>query len=130
MLSKKLEKLNKIEEQIRKLTNQQKMVAQQYKEEERRERTSRLCKRGGYIEKIFPDILKLTDTQSKQFFDLIFDSSFATARFKEILGDDSNNSASDASSAPSDSSTSQTSATSKMTESLPTPQSSIYVEDD
>ena len=63
----KLEKIAGIEEEIRQLENQRKQLIQQQKEQERKERTHRLCKRGGLLESILPDTVTLTDEQFKIF---------------------------------------------------------------
>ncbi len=63
----KLEKIAGIEETMRQLENQRKQLLQQYKEQERKERTHRLCKRGGLLESIMPDTVTLTDEQFRTF---------------------------------------------------------------
>ena len=63
----KLERINNIENEIRQLENQRKQLLQQHKEQERKERTHRLCKRGGLLESILPDTITLTDEQFKMF---------------------------------------------------------------
>ena len=63
----KLEKIAGIEEEIRQLENQRKQLIQRQKEQERKERTHRLCKRGGLLESLVPDTVTLTDEQFKTF---------------------------------------------------------------
>ena len=63
------ERLTTVEEQIKQLENRKKLLLQQQKTQERKERDHRLCKRGGYLEKIVPDSIPLTDEQFYQFLD-------------------------------------------------------------
>ena len=63
------EKLTTVEEQIKQLENRKKLLLQQQKTQERKARDHRLCKRGGYLEKIVPDSIPLTDEQFYQFLD-------------------------------------------------------------
>ena len=71
MAKTKLEKIAGIEENMRQLENQRKQLLQQYKEQERKERTHRICKRGGLLESIMPDTVALTDEQFKTFLEKI-----------------------------------------------------------
>ena len=52
---------------IRQLENKKKWLIQEQKEQERRERTNRLCKRMGLFEKLLPDSITLTKEQFKTF---------------------------------------------------------------
>ena len=63
------DKLTSVEEQIRQLENQKKLLLQQQKTQDRKARDHRLCKRGAYLEKIMPDTIPLTDEQFYQFLD-------------------------------------------------------------
>ena len=63
----KLEKISNIENEIRQLENQRKQLLQQQKEQERKDRTHRLCKRGGLLESMLPDTISLTDEQFQVF---------------------------------------------------------------
>ena len=56
-----------IEEEIRQLENKKKRLIQEQKEQERKDRTNRLCKRMGFIEKLLPDTIPLTEEQFKTF---------------------------------------------------------------
>ncbi|EOS65846.1 DUF3847 domain-containing protein [Oscillibacter sp. 1-3] len=44
-----------------------KRLIQEQKEQERKDRTNRLCKRMGFIEKLLPDTIPLTEEQFKTF---------------------------------------------------------------
>jgi C4-type Zn-finger protein len=67
MAKTKTEKIAGIEEQIAQLENQRKRLLQQQKEQERKDRTRRLCKRMGLIESMLPATIALTDEQFQSF---------------------------------------------------------------
>ena len=67
MAKTKIEKIASIEEEIRQLENKKKRLIQEQKEQERKDRTNRLCKRMGLIEKLLPDTIPLTEEQFKTF---------------------------------------------------------------
>ena len=81
----KLEKAARLEEEIRQLTNQRKIVLQQHKEEERKKRTHRICKRGAMIESILPESITFTDDQIKTLLEKVLTSGFAKSRIDEFL---------------------------------------------
>lgn len=56
-----------ITEEIRQLTNKKKRLIQEQKEQERKDRTNRLCKRMGLFEKLLPGTIPLTEEQFKAF---------------------------------------------------------------
>ena len=67
MAKSKIEKIASIEEEIRQLENKKKRLIQEQKEQERKDRTNRLCKRMGFIEKLLPGTIPLTEEQFKTF---------------------------------------------------------------
>lgn len=67
MTKTKTEKIADIQTQIEQLKNQEKRLIQQQKEQERKDRTKRLCKRAGLLESLIPDTISLTDEQFKIF---------------------------------------------------------------
>jgi hypothetical protein len=67
MAKTKIEKIAGIEEQIVQLENQRKRLIQEQKAQERKERTTRLCKRAGLLESLLPETITLTDEQFKAF---------------------------------------------------------------
>ncbi len=67
MAKTKAEKITSIDEEIRQLTNKKKRLIQEQKEQERKDRTNRLCKRMGLFEKLLPDTIPLTEEQFKTF---------------------------------------------------------------
>ena len=82
----KLERISGIEEEIRQLENQRKQLMQQHKEQERKERTHRLCKRGGLLESILPDTVPLTDDQFKVFLEKTIITDFARKVLNGLAG--------------------------------------------
>ena len=54
-----------------------KQLLQQQKAQERKDRNHRLCKRGGLVEKLLPDLVKLTDEQFDTFVQKTLMSGFA-----------------------------------------------------
>ena len=55
-------------------------LIQEQKEQEHKDRTSRLCKRMGFIEKLLPDTIPLTEEQFKIFVDQPADKTAQTAQ--------------------------------------------------
>ena len=80
-----LEKIADIEEAVRQLENQRKQLVQQHKEQERKERTHRLCKRGGLLESLVPGTVKLTDEQFKNFLERTISSEYARKILSGLL---------------------------------------------
>jgi len=87
MLNKKLERINTIEENIKKMENQKKNLMQQYKEQERKERTHRLCKRGGLLESILPDTITLSDDRFETFVKEHIASKFGSSALRRLLAE-------------------------------------------
>ena len=67
MAKTKIEKIASIEEEIKQLENKKKRLIQEQKEQERKDRTNRLCKRMGLFEKLLPDTITLTEEQFQTF---------------------------------------------------------------
>ena len=67
MAKSRLEKIESIQTEIQQLENQRKRLLQAEKEQERKDRTKRLCKRAGLLESLIPDSITLTDEQFKIF---------------------------------------------------------------
>ncbi len=81
MAKTKIEKIASIEEEIRQLENKKKRLIQEQKEQERKDRTNRLCKRMGFIEKLLPGTIPLTEEQFKTF----LEQTIATEHSRRIL---------------------------------------------
>ena len=67
MAKTRVEKIESIKTEIEQLENQRKKLIQQQKEQERKDRTRRLCKRAGLLESLLPDTITLTDDHFKTF---------------------------------------------------------------
>jgi len=78
------ERIDSLQEKIQQLENQKKVLLQKQKDDDRRARNHRLCKRGGYLEKIVPDTIPLTDEQFYQFLDKTLLTDYAKKIFTEI----------------------------------------------
>ena len=63
----KLERVEIIDEEIAQLLNRRKELMQQHREQERKERTKRLCRRMGLFESLVPDSIPLTEEQFRTF---------------------------------------------------------------
>ncbi|MDR2558769.1 MAG: DUF3847 domain-containing protein [Oscillospiraceae bacterium] len=77
------QKILTIDEQIAQLQNQRKIFVQKKKEEDRRERTRRLCTRGGAVEKLHPEIAEFTDEQ----FDIFVKKVILSDQTKRIIAE-------------------------------------------
>jgi hypothetical protein len=62
-----------------------KKLIQEQKSQERKERNHRLCKRGGLVEKLLPDLAKLTDEQFDTFVEKTLLSGYTAKVIKELL---------------------------------------------
>jgi len=57
MAKSRLEKIESIKTEIAQLENQRKRLLQAEKEQERKDRTKRLCKRAGLLESLLPETI-------------------------------------------------------------------------
>lgn len=64
-------KIIRIQEEIKQLENKSKRLIQERKEQERKDRTKRLCRRMGLIESMLPDIVLLSDDLFKIFLEKV-----------------------------------------------------------
>ena len=67
MAKSKMEKIAGIEEEIKRLENMRRRLVQAQKEQERKDRTKRLCRRMGLFESLLPGTIQLTEEQFKTF---------------------------------------------------------------
>ena len=81
MAKTKAEKIAAIELQMTQLENQRKKLLQEKKQQERKDRTKRLCKRMGLFESMLPDTIPLTDEQ----FQIFLEKTVATEHSRRIL---------------------------------------------
>jgi len=80
----KTEKIASIEEQITQLKNQQKLLKQQHNEQERKDRTKRLCRRMGLFESLLPDSVPLTEELFKTFLEKTILSEYTKKILREL----------------------------------------------
>lgn len=59
------------QDEVRQLEAQIKQLIQQQRTQERKNRNHRLCKRGGLVEKLLPDLVNLSDEQFETFVDKV-----------------------------------------------------------
>ena len=52
---------------IRQFENREKMLRQKLSKEERKARNHRLCKRGGFMESLVPELIAMPDEEAKAF---------------------------------------------------------------
>ena len=81
MAKTKAEKIANIELQMSQLENQRKKLIQEQKQQERKERTKRLCKRMGLFESMLPETIPLTDEQ----FQIFLEKTVTTEQSRRIL---------------------------------------------
>jgi len=86
MLNKIRIQITKAEENIEKWTNRRKDLMQKFKDEESRARTHRLCKRGGLIEHLVPNVLNLSDEQFKSYLEMTLLTDYSNRMYNNIIG--------------------------------------------
>ena len=81
MAKTKIDKIANIQEQIQQLENQRKRLIQEQKEQERKDRTKRLCRRMGLFESMLPDTIPL----SEELFKTFLEKTISTEHSRRIL---------------------------------------------
>ena len=77
------EKIQAELERKKQIENEIKRLIQKERAEEKKARTHRLCKRGGIVEKLLPELATFTDEQ----FDVFLNKVLLTAQTKRIIAD-------------------------------------------
>ena len=86
------EKIEARLEEKRQLEAQIKKLLQEQRTQKNKERTHRLCKRGGLVEKYLPELIELTDDQFQVFINKCLLSNFTMKTLSELVAaNDSNN---------------------------------------
>jgi len=80
----KLERVESIDEEIAQLLNRRKELMQQHREQERKERTKRLCRRMGLFESLVPDSIPLTEEQFRTFLERTVASPFGRGLLADL----------------------------------------------
>ena len=70
---------------IRQFENREKIIKQKLSVEERKARTHRLCKRGGFMESLVPELIAMPDEDAKAFLRLAFGADCHAGRGRESL---------------------------------------------
>ena len=86
MAKTKLEKIDGIKDVIEQLKKRQRLLLQQHNAQERKDRNHRLCRRGGIVEKLLPDLITLTDEQFDTFVEKTLLSGHAERILKGLTG--------------------------------------------
>ena len=86
MAKSKVERIVSIEEQIQQLENQRKRLINEQKEQDRKDRTKRLCSRHGLFEKLLPDSINLTEEQFEAFLRRTVANDHGCRKLAELLG--------------------------------------------
>ena len=79
------EKIASKREQIQQLQNEEKQLIQKQKEQDRKDRTKRLCQRHGLLEKFMPDLATITDEQFELFIKRGINTSYGQKTLAEIM---------------------------------------------
>jgi len=79
------EQMANADAKIQQLMNRKKQLRQKHNAEERKERTSRLCRRHGLLEKYMPDLITLTDEQFENFIRRGINTSYGQKILGEII---------------------------------------------
>ena len=81
------EKIADKQRRIEELENEKKRLIQKQKSDERKERTSRLCRRHGLLEKFMPDLIAITDEQFEAFIRRGINTSYGQKILAEIVAE-------------------------------------------
>ena len=84
----KLERVEIIDEEIAQLLNRRKELMQQHREQERKERTKRLCRRMGLFESLVPESIPLTEEQFRTFLERTVASPFGRGLLADMTEQD------------------------------------------
>ena len=75
----------RIKTEIAQLENQRKRLLQAEKEQERKDRTRRLCSRHGLLEKMLPEIITITDEQFQAFLEKVVTNNYGRDILNKII---------------------------------------------
>jgi len=84
------ERIEARREEKRQLEAQIKKLLQEQRAQKNKDRTHRLCKRGGLVEKYLPDMVKLTDDQFQVFINKCLLSNFTMKTLSELVAANDN----------------------------------------
>ena len=72
-----------VKKKIRQFENREKIIKQKLSVEERKARNHRLCKRGGFMESLVPELIAMPDEEAAAFLRLALTSEEARAYLKK-----------------------------------------------
>jgi len=78
-----ISKIESIRAEMEELKKEERELLQKHRKEERDARTHRLCKRGGIVEKLLPDLIAFTDEQ----FDKFIEKTLLTSHTNKIIAE-------------------------------------------
>jgi hypothetical protein len=81
----KLEKIAELEKELQTLEAQKKKLEAQQRDDDRKKRTNRLCERGGFIESVLPDTVKLDKAQFQDFIKRTLVTEYARRELNKLL---------------------------------------------
>ena len=85
------EKIETARAEVEEKEKRLKELLQTQKAEERKARTHRLCERGGKVEKLLPDLIRLNEAQFETFVQKTLLSGYAAKIIRELLPPEDNN---------------------------------------
>lgn len=85
------EKIAAAKEEAEQKQNRLKELLQQQKARERKDRTHRLCERGGKLESLLPDLVRLTEEQFESFVEKCLLTSFVRRTLAELTPHEQSN---------------------------------------
>ena len=83
MAKTKKEQAEELAQKIEEMTNRRKLILQKAKEEEKNNRTHRLCTRAGLLESLLPETTDLTDDQFKNFLEMTMLTDYTRSRIAD-----------------------------------------------
>jgi hypothetical protein len=87
MATTKLDRIAELDLEIAQIKNRQRELRLQHNRQVQKERTHRLCRRGGLVEKLLPDLAAITDEQFEIFVKKTLLSGYAEKFLKELAPD-------------------------------------------
>ena len=79
------EKIATKDEQIQQLLNEKKQLIQKQKQQDRKDRTKRLCSRHGLFESMLPELVTITDEQYKAFLEKAVCNDYGRDKLAKIM---------------------------------------------
>jgi hypothetical protein len=96
----RLERIAEAEIQLQELETYKKKLEAEQREDDRKKRTNRLCERGGFIESILPETVKLDKAQFQDFIKRTLLTDFARRELAKLLPPETKEPAEDAPETP------------------------------